>query len=100
MNYTGRLYGKSHGRTYFPLVLTSEDVDAMERELKNLRQRVTELEIVADLAAGLSTSQDCDPAHHGLVCAAVTALNHPTNATVQATTSAPCEPENHKQTDR
>ena len=80
MNYTGKLYGKGYGRTYFPLVLTSENVDAMERELQNLRQRVKELEIVADLAAGLSTSQDCDPAHHGLVCAAMAALNYPENA--------------------
>jgi hypothetical protein len=32
MNYTGKLYGKGHGKTYFPLVLTSEDVDRMEKE--------------------------------------------------------------------
>jgi hypothetical protein len=54
-------------------------VDAMGLELQNLRQRIKELEIVADLAAGLSTSQDCDPAHHGLVCAAMAALNYPEN---------------------
>jgi hypothetical protein len=53
-----------------------EQRDRMRRELENLRQYVNELEIVADMAAGLSTSQDCDPAHHGLVCAAVAALNY------------------------
>ena len=39
MNYTGKLYGKGHGRTYFPLVLTSEDVDRMESELNELRAK-------------------------------------------------------------
>ena len=56
-----------------------EQRDRMRLELENLRQYVNELEIVADMAAGLSTSQDCDPAHHGLVCAAVAALNYPEN---------------------
>ena len=32
MNYAGKLYGKGHGKTYFPLVLTSEDVDQMQKE--------------------------------------------------------------------
>lgn len=32
MNYTGKLYGKV-GRTYIPLVMTSDDVDDMEKKL-------------------------------------------------------------------
>jgi hypothetical protein len=56
-----------------------EQRDRMRLELENLRQYVNELEIVADMAAGLSTSQDCDPAHHGLVCAAVASLNYSEN---------------------
>jgi hypothetical protein len=38
MNYTGKLYGK-FGKTYFPLILTSEDVDRMERELAEAREQ-------------------------------------------------------------
>ena len=52
----------------------------VERDRDVLAARVKELEIVADIAAGLDTGQDCDPAHHGLVCAAMTALNFPENA--------------------
>lgn len=35
MKYTGKLYGKM-GRKYIPLILTSEDVDAMERDKARL----------------------------------------------------------------
>jgi hypothetical protein len=52
-----------------------EHAQQMERERNALRERMVELEIVADLAAELDTGQDCDPAHHGLVCAAMAALN-------------------------
>jgi hypothetical protein len=38
MNYTGKLYGKGHGRTYFPLVLTSEDVDRIEKERDEMKE--------------------------------------------------------------
>jgi predicted DNA-binding protein len=43
MNYTGKLYGKGHGRTYFPLVLTSEDVDAMHEENRHLKDMLATL---------------------------------------------------------
>lgn len=38
MQYHGKLYGKGHGKTYFPLVLTSEDVDKMETENAQMRE--------------------------------------------------------------
>ena len=37
MNYDGKLFGKS-GRSYIPLVLTSKDVDEMQRNLVSLRE--------------------------------------------------------------
>jgi hypothetical protein len=43
MNYTGKLYGKGHGRTYFPLVLTSEDVDRMEKEHAAMKAALQEM---------------------------------------------------------
>lgn len=43
MNYTGKLYGKGHGRTYFPLVLTSEDVDRMQEENRQLKDMLATL---------------------------------------------------------
>ena len=43
MNYTGKLYGKGHGRTYFPLVLTSADVDRMEKEHAEMMESLQEL---------------------------------------------------------
>ena len=55
----------------------------IEKELNGLRKRVRELEVVADLATGLDTGQDCDPAHHGLVCAAMAALNFTENVNVK-----------------
>jgi hypothetical protein len=39
MEYKGKLYGKV-GKSYFPLVLTTEDIDTMELELKALREEV------------------------------------------------------------
>ncbi len=36
MNYTGKLYGKIN-RTYIPLIMTSDDVDKLERELSEAR---------------------------------------------------------------
>ncbi len=38
MNYSGKLYGKGQGRTYFPLVLTSEDVDRMQKEHGEMKE--------------------------------------------------------------
>jgi|OM-RGC.v1.035005795 hypothetical protein len=35
MKYTGKLYGNIGGKEYFPLVLTSEDVDKMQEALKS-----------------------------------------------------------------
>ena len=35
MKYSGKLYGKV-GKTYIPLILTSEEVDAMERDKERL----------------------------------------------------------------
>lgn len=35
MNYSGKLYGKV-GRQHIPLILTSEDVDAMEAALRRV----------------------------------------------------------------
>ena len=43
MNYTGKLYGKGHGRTYFPLVLTSDDVDEMQEENRHLKDQLATL---------------------------------------------------------
>jgi hypothetical protein len=43
MNYTGKLYGKGHGKTYFPLILTSEDVDGMQEENLHLKAMLTNL---------------------------------------------------------
>ena len=39
MNYSGKLYGKV-GKTYIPLVLTSEDVDRMKPELAEAREQI------------------------------------------------------------
>jgi len=39
MKYTGKLYGKGHGRTYFPLVLTSEEVDSMGKALEEIARQ-------------------------------------------------------------
>ena len=49
-------------------------------EREDLRLRVTELETVAELAAGLDTGQDCDPSHHELVIAAMESMNSETKA--------------------
>jgi hypothetical protein len=43
MNYTGKLYGKGHGRTYFPFLLTSEDVDRMAEEIRHLKDMLANL---------------------------------------------------------
>jgi len=47
MNYTGKLYGKGHGKTYFPLVLTSEDVDRMEKDLAAIEIQRNEWQAIA-----------------------------------------------------
>jgi hypothetical protein len=44
MKYEGKLYGKV-GNHYFPLLLTSNDVDSMEMELNELRKKQ---EIIAE----------------------------------------------------
>lgn len=61
MNYTGKLYGKGHGRTYFPLVLTSEDVDRMEKEHAEMKAA---LEYIAH--SGLSARHLADHAREVL----------------------------------
>ena len=38
MNYVGRLYGKGHGKTYFPLVMTAEEVDRIEKERDQMKE--------------------------------------------------------------
>lgn len=39
MEYKGNLYGKV-GSSYIPLVMTTEDVDKLEQEVKHLREVV------------------------------------------------------------
>lgn len=41
MEYSGKLYGKV-GQTYFPLVLTTNDVDSMQEQLKKLPREQSE----------------------------------------------------------
>lgn len=39
MEYKGKLYGKI-GRRYIPLILTSEEVDAMAEQIKQLQEKL------------------------------------------------------------
>ena len=58
MNYSGKLYGKV-GKTYIPLVLTSEDVDKMERELAEANRHIARLnETLGNAAIAFDTCSD------------------------------------------
>ena len=60
MEYKGKLYGKV-GKSYFPLVLTTKDVDAMEQELLKLRKEVNKNCNAPDVSKSLK----CDCKHSG-----------------------------------
>ena len=50
MQYTGKLYGKI-GRRVIPLTLTSEDVDKMERENREMKKQIAALQYWRDISS-------------------------------------------------
>jgi hypothetical protein len=49
MEYTGKLYGKI-GRRIIPLTLTSEDVDKLEKENREMKGRISALQYWRDIS--------------------------------------------------
>lgn len=44
MEYKGKLYGKV-GNTYFPLLKTTDDIEALENEIKELKSKKFKLNL-------------------------------------------------------
>jgi hypothetical protein len=59
MKYSGKLYGKGHGKTYFPLVLTAEDVDRIEKERDEMKEA---LEYILGIGLTVKTTERAERA--------------------------------------
>jgi hypothetical protein len=59
MKYSGKLYGKAHGKNYFPLVLTAEDVDRIEMERDQMKES---LEYILGIGLTVKTTERAERA--------------------------------------
>jgi hypothetical protein len=69
MKYTGKLFGKVD-RTYIPLILTSEKVDAMEKALEEIAKQ----NLAAEMDDHSSEHADWEGGYEAIVKIARTAL--------------------------
>jgi len=70
MKYTGKLFGKVD-RTYIPLVLTSEKVDAMEKALEEIAKQ----HLAAEMDECMSEHADWEGGYEAIVKIARAALS-------------------------
>lgn len=74
MEYTGKLFGKVD-RTYIPLILTSEKVDAMEKALQEIAMQ----HLANEMDDHSSEQADWEGAYEAIVKIARTALSSENN---------------------